>query len=79
MVLKNDSEATVLRKSRVARERAHVRLRAGERTDVTKRRKVDERVFRYHRLPSRSYSFIKHLMQRGRIYTYNGIYEFTVK
>ena len=59
MVLKNDSEATVLRKSRVARERAHVRLRAGERTDVTKRRKVDERVFRYHRLPSRRYSFVK--------------------
>ena len=45
MVPKNDSEATVLRKSRVAREHAHVRLRAGERTDVTKRRKVDERVF----------------------------------
>ena len=59
MVLKNDSEATVLRESRAARESAHVRLRSGERANVTKRRKVDERVFRYHRLPSRSYSFIK--------------------
>jgi len=42
---KNDSEATVLRKSRAARESAHVRLRSGERANVTKRRKVDERVF----------------------------------
>ncbi len=42
---KNDSEATVLRESRAARESAHVRLRSGERANVTKRRKVDERVF----------------------------------